>query len=157
MVTYFINLLLYKLYILTHIDVNSISNQNNNYMCLVAECSNIIRASIKKYVRLRTNKNQTLCSKNYLEKRNSIKYKCNYPLKNNNICPSFSILRKKGKSCKNIIQSSKKSSNKYNFMSTFIRSSRKNNTSRNHITKPNNYTPLKIILNRTKTRKIQRH
>ncbi len=156
MIEYFITLLLDRLYNITNIDINNISNENNNYICIIAECTNIIRSSIKKYSRLRTHKNEIFCSKNKLEKRNSIKYNCNYPILNTNYCPSFKYLINKGKTCKAILESSQRSSNGYSIASKFIRTKYSNNKSRHHISIPNNYMPLKIITNKSKTRKIRK-
>ena len=66
MVHYYINLFLYKMESITQININEITNINNHYLCIVSECTSIIRSSIKKYVRNRTSKNEINCSKNKL-------------------------------------------------------------------------------------------
>ena len=155
MVTYFISLFLDKVYRITRININSITNNNDNYICKIAECSSIIRASIKKYIRNRTDKRETQCSKDYLEKRNKTKYKCKYPMPNNEYCPSFSILKNKnGKTCKNILYHTNKTNPLFTIGSKIFRRKYNNNKSRNHIVTPNSYTVLNIKRKRkNKTRK----
>lgn len=119
LIDYFINLFLYKIEIITNIKVDNIDDNDNPYICLVAECLNIIRASIKKYVRLRTSDTQIyFCKKNYLEKRNRDDYKCSVPVKEFEYCPSFKYLREeKKKTCREIIKSALSPNNLYNFFS----------------------------------------
>lgn len=73
-------------------------------LCMIAECLNIIRASIKKYMRYRTSLNQRRCSKAILDQRNAEVYGCTT---DDVYCPSFNYLRSvKRKSCKDIVISS---------------------------------------------------
>jgi hypothetical protein len=102
----------------TGIDVLTISDDEDSYLCFIAECMNIIRASIKKYVRLRTSASQWwLCQREYLEKRNSEEYGCPTPVKEYEYCPSFSILKSRGKTCRKILESSMRTNNLYSLMS----------------------------------------
>ena len=102
----------------TGIDVLIIQDDEDPYMCFIAECMNIIRASIKKYVRLRTSASQwKRCQREHLEKRNSEEYGCPIPVKEYEYCPSFSILKARGKTCKSIFKSSMNTNNLYTLMS----------------------------------------
>lgn len=108
MVSFFINLFLAKMYEITINDTNLLSD-NDDYICLLAQCVNIIRAGIKKYMRLRTAVTQSFCSKERLNKRNHDKYKCQLPIGPYEHCPTFSYLHNvKHKTCRNIIKSSTK-------------------------------------------------
>lgn len=60
-----------KILKLINIDINTVSDENDNILCFIAECCHIIRASIKKYARNRTSYTQPKsCQKDYLENRN---------------------------------------------------------------------------------------
>lgn len=108
MVSFFINLFLAKMYELTNININ-ILYDNDAYICLLAQCVNIIRAGIKKYMRLRTADTQNICSKDRLNKHDRKTYGCALPIGPYDQCPTFSYLHNiKNKTCKNIIQSSTK-------------------------------------------------
>ena len=107
LISYYINLFILKMFECTNININVI-DQNDKYVCLLAQCTNIIRAGIKKYARLRTSLSQTECSKDKLNKSNHTKYNCNLPIGPYDQCPSFEHLhRVRGKTCKQIIKSSK--------------------------------------------------
>ena len=94
------------MYDINHINTDTLDT-NNEYLCLIAECANIIRNSIKKYIRNRTALNQSQCSKNSLEKRNHDKYKCPYPINDNTLCPSFKYSYNKYKSCSTVLKKAK--------------------------------------------------
>ncbi len=78
---------------------------NDLILCILAECLSIIRAGIKKYTRIRTIPNQSLCLTSELENRNHEKYGCSNPLPEHELCPTFQRLRQR-KSCKYIFKSS---------------------------------------------------
>lgn len=121
MISFFVYLFLAKMYELTNIDTNVLSD-NDDYMCLLAQCVNIIRVGIKKYMRLRTAVTQKICSKERLNKRNRKTYGCQLPIGPYNQCPTFSRLHNiNRKTCKNIIQSSTKTNLFTNIAANFLK------------------------------------
>lgn len=118
LIDYFLNLFLYKMNKITNININN-KDDNNPYICLIAECLNIIRASIKKYIRLRTSDTQVYyCKKEHLEKRDKKEYGCSIPVKEFEYCPSFKYLREeKKKTCKNILYKSLSTNDMYTLLS----------------------------------------
>ncbi len=150
---YFLNLFLNKMKLHTKIDVMMIDDENDPYVCFIAECMNIIRASIKKYVRLRTSKSQPFwCQRKELEKRNRKKYNCAVPMREYEYCPSFHSLKRKGRTCKRIIETSMNSNEDYD---KFV-----------HISRFPKFTKIPININKnivksipktkSKTRKVRR-
>jgi hypothetical protein len=118
MLDYFLNLFVNKMQEKMKLNVMNVNNDNDPYVCFIAECMNMIRASIKKYVRLRTSRSQPFwCKRPYLEKRNHEKYDCPINIKEFEYCPSFTILKKRGKTCKQIIKSSRNTNDMYTLMS----------------------------------------
>lgn len=119
LVEYFLNLFLYKIQKIMNINIDDIVDENDERLCVIAQCLNIIRASIKKYIRLRTSDSMPYhCKKNALEKRNKIEYGCPVPMKEFEYCPSFEYLKKKGKTCKQIITKSMDTNNMYTALSS---------------------------------------
>lgn len=115
---YYFKLFLSRMNELTNINVLNIDNEDDTYTCFIAKCMNIIRGSIKKYVRLRTSSTQPYwCKKKYLENRNSKKYGCPIPVKEYEYCPSFAILKQRGKTCKQILHSSMRTNDIYTMLS----------------------------------------
>jgi len=161
MVDYYINLFEMKMY-----DINNINTKtldiNNEYLCTIAECANIIRSSIKKYIRNRTALNQTKCSKELLEKRNKEKYTCPYPINDDTLCPSFNYVKNKYKSCKEILYKAKHPSKKMSILanlSKYIPIKPRNNTTRNLRSQPPVDTSIYIKrnLSNTKTRRVKKN
>jgi hypothetical protein len=137
---YFLNLFLKCATENLNIDINQVDDNNDN-ICLIAECLNIIRSGIKKYSRLRTATNQILCTKESLNDRNSKTYDCELPIGNYEQCPTFEYLRvKRGKSCKNIVTSSKKTNPIFSFLAKRLKYRGRNNKTRNHSVKPTKYS-----------------
>ena len=102
-----------------NINIDDIVDENDERLCVIAQCLNIIRASIKKYIRLRTSDSMPYhCKKNALEKRNKTEYGCPVPMKEFEYCPSFEYLKKKGKTCKQIITKSMDTNNMYTALSS---------------------------------------
>ena len=119
LVEYFLNLFLYKIQKIMNINIDDIVDKNDDRLCVIAQCLNIIRASIKKYIRLRTSDSMPYhCKKNALEKRNKTEYGCPVPMKEFEYCPSFEYLKKKGKTCKQIITKSMDTNNMYTALSS---------------------------------------
>jgi hypothetical protein len=130
-----------------HIDITTL-NEVDEISCLIAKGLSIIRSGVRKYSRVRTAKNQLLCTKESLNINNSKRYGCNLPITDYEQCPTFEYLRTtKKKSCKNIIVSSQKTNPIYTFLAKRIKFTGKNSISRNHSVKP---TKL------AKTRKIKK-
>ena len=103
-------------------------DENNEYICLLAQCTNIIRAGIKKYARLRTSITSKLCSKSKLNNDNHKKYNCNLPIGPYDQCPSFTYLHnKQGKTCKHILKSSELPNKLVSFIARAIPSCGKKN------------------------------
>jgi hypothetical protein len=118
LVEYFLNLFLYKIQKIMNINIDNIVDKNDDRLCVIAQCLNIIRASIKKYIRLRTSDSMPYqCKKNALERRNRNEYRCSVPMKEFEYCPSFEYLKKKGKTCKQIITKSMDTNDMYTFFS----------------------------------------
>lgn len=158
MIMYFINMLEYRL-ILAHSENSSLFYDNDSYICILAESAHFIRGSIKKYIRHRTANNQIGCSKESLEKRNSEKYSCPYPTPNDYICPTFDNLLKT-KNCKEILKSSKTTSESYTVGSKLvgiINPNPRNNKSRklSAVIPCNNKITL-VAGNSNKTRKMSK-
>lgn len=122
LIEYFISLFIYKMRKIKNIDLMNIKNDDNNhpYICLIAQSLSIIRASIKKYVRLRTSDSQPYyCKKKYLEERNRSVYGCSVPVNEFEYCPSFEYLRnKKKKTCKEIIKKAMETNDIFTGMSS---------------------------------------
>jgi hypothetical protein len=158
LIVYFTNLFLGRMKIMTNIDVMKIDDENDPYVCFIAECMNIIRASVKKYVRLRTSASQPKkCQREELENRNRKKYECAVPMREYEYCPSFHYLKQKGKTCKNILESSMTTNEKYNIFAELFKSSITNN---NPITNNNSININKNIVKsipktRRETRKVR--
>jgi hypothetical protein len=118
LIEYFLNLFLYKIQKIMNINIDNIVDENDERLCVIAQCVNIIRASIKKYIRLRTSDSMPYqCKKNALERRNKEKYGCPDPMKEFEYCPSFEYLKSKGKKCKQIIKKSMDTNDMYTFFS----------------------------------------
>lgn len=114
MLEYYLNLFMHKMKIKTGIDVMAVENDNDPYVCFIAECMNIIRGSIKKYVRLRTSPSQPKwCKRDHLEQRNHKQHGCPTPVKEFEYCPSFDALKKRGKTCKQILKSAMRTNENY--------------------------------------------
>ncbi len=121
MILFFVNTFLAKMYENTNINTNLLSD-SDDYICLLAQCVNIIRAGIKKYMRLRTAVTQTICSKERLNKRNRKTYGCKLPIGPYEQCPTFSYLHNVNhKTCRNIIQSSTKTNLFTNIGAKFLK------------------------------------
>jgi hypothetical protein len=76
---YFINLFLKRVFGILNVDINTLNEVDDN-SCLIAECLNIIRSDVRKYSRVRTSKNQLLCTKESLNINNSKRYECRLPI-----------------------------------------------------------------------------
>jgi hypothetical protein len=149
---YYLNLFLNKMKLITKMDVMKIEDENDPYTCFIAECMNIIRASIKKYVRLRTSAYQPFwCKREILEERNRNKYGCAVPMREYDYCPSFQYLKQKGKTCKKIIESSMNTNDIFTLGSKLSIIPKFNNIP---INKTRNIVKSSL-LNRRKTRKIR--
>lgn len=109
LISYFITLFILKISEITKIDITTLDD-NDEYICLLAQCTNIIRAGIKKYSRLRTSTSYVtskICSKSKLNIDDANTYNCKLPIGPYDQCPSFNYLHaKKGKTCKHILKSS---------------------------------------------------
>jgi hypothetical protein len=118
LVEYFLNIFLYKIQKIMNINIDNIVDENDDRLCVIAQCLNIMRASIKKYIRLRTSSSMPYyCKKNALERRNRDEYGCPVPMKEFEYCPSFEYLKNKGKTCKYIIKKSMSTSDMYTLLS----------------------------------------
>lgn len=96
--------------------------------CVIAECMHIIRASVKKYARLRISPHTpSKFSKRSLNARNAQKYGCKHVLHEYEYCPSFSQLLngytdgngvwRNPKTCDKIIESTLTTNDGYTFLS----------------------------------------
>lgn len=156
MVDYFINLFEMKMYDINHINTDTL-DINNEYVCLIAECTNIIRGSIKKYTRNRTALNQIHCSKNLLEQRNYRRHKCPYPINDDTLCPSFKSLHKTY-TCKEILYKAKHPNETFDILaniSKYIPLPASNRRSRSLRSGPPVNTSIRIKNKSKNTRRIR--
>ena len=120
LVSFYIKLFIDKMYNLTRIDIKKLSD-NDDYICLLAQCTNIIRSGIRKYARLRTSITQLSCTKVELNNRNRKEYECQLPIGPYEQCPTFSYLHNvKHKTCKQILKSSSKTNPLYSIGARFL-------------------------------------
>ena len=149
-----------KMYNINNINTNTLDT-NNEYLCLIAECANIIRGSIKKYTRHRTALNQIHCSKNLLEQRNHRIHKCPYPINDNTLCPQFNSLHRKY-TCKEILHKAKYPNKYINILANltkYIPIIPRNNITRNLRSQPpvNTSIYMKRKVTNTMTRRVKKN
>jgi|LauGreDrversion4_2_1035121.scaffolds.fasta_scaffold53216_3 hypothetical protein len=124
---YFLFMFYNKISDIIGIQIKDIS-EDNGLLCVISECMSIIRASVKKYVRLRISPDTpTKYKKQSLNRRNSHKYGCSNIIEEYEYCPSFSQLlngytdgngiKHKPKSCRNIMISALTTNDNYTALS----------------------------------------
>lgn len=117
MILYFINLLEFKMNIVYSKNAELFYDLDS-YTCILAKCAHFIRGSIKKYIRNRTALNQASCRKETLERRDAREYGCPYPIPDDYICPTLTLLMsKEGATCAKVFASSKRIDKKYTGLS----------------------------------------